>query len=71
MLVRKVGQNGCVWISQYEYYVSQTLAGEYVGIKEDEEVMKVNYGPVYLGQLERGKKRIEKPRVERKKVIRR
>lgn len=71
MLVRKVGQNGCIWINQNEYYISQTLTGEYVGIKEDAEGMKINYGPVYLGKLEKGNKRIEKPKAKRKKVVRR
>lgn len=66
-----MGQNGCVWINQYEYYISQTLTGEYVGIKKDEEGMKVNYGPVYLGKLARGNKRIEKPKAERKKEVHR
>lgn len=71
MLVRKVGQNGCVWIKQFEYYVSQTLMGEHVGITEDEEGLKVNYGPVYLGKLQNGNRRIEKPKLERKRVVRR
>lgn len=71
MLVRKVGQNGCVWIKQSEYYISQTLTGEYVGISEGEEGLKVNYGPVYLGILQNGNKRIEKPKLIRKNVARR
>lgn len=71
MLVRKVGQNGCIWIKQFEYYISQTLTGEYVGVLEDDEGMKVNYGPVYLGKLEHGNKRMNKPKLERKKVVRR
>jgi putative transposase len=71
MLVRKVGQNGCIWINQYEYYIGQTLTGEYVGIKEDNEGMKVSYGPIHLGRLEKGNKRIEKPMAKRKKIVRR
>lgn len=70
MLVRKVGQNGCIWIKQCEYYISQALTGEYVGIKEKEE-MEVNYGTVYLGKLRHGNKRIDKPKLEKKKVVRR
>lgn len=71
MLVRKVGQNGCVWIKQSEHYITQTLAGEYVGIVEDEGGLKVQYGPVYLGTLEHGNRRIEKPKCQRKKMVRR
>lgn len=71
MLVRKVGQNGCIWVKQSEYYVSQTLTGEYVGIKDTEEGLRVNYGPVYLGNLKDGNRRIEKPKLERKAIVRR
>ena len=71
MLVRKVGQNGCIWINQYEYYIAQVLTGEYVGIKESEGGMNVHYGPVNLRRLEKGNRRIEKPKAKRKKVIRR
>jgi putative transposase len=71
MLVRKVGQNGCIWIRQAEYYVSQNLTGEYVGIEEKEEGLEVRYGPVYLGKLRDGNKRIEKPKLQRKRIIRR
>lgn len=71
MLVRKVGQNGCVWLKQTEYYISQTLTGEYIGIKETEEGIKANYGPVYLGQLKDGNRRIETPKSKRKAIVRR
>jgi len=71
MMVRKVGQNGCIWVKQFEHYISQVLTGEYVGITEDEEGLKVNYGPVYLGRLLNGNKRIEKPKLERKRIVRR
>ncbi len=71
MLVRKVGQNGCIWIKQFEYYVSQTLTGEHVGVTEDEEGLKVSYGSVYLGNLQNGNKRIKKPKLKRKYVVRR
>ncbi len=69
MFVRKVGQNGCIWIKQCEHYITQTLTGEYVGIVEDEGGLKVHYGPVYLGNLEHGNKRIEKPKCERKRRV--
>jgi transposase InsO family protein len=71
MLVRKVGQNGCIWIKQHEYYITQVLTGEYVGIKENSEGMQVNYGPVNLGHLQEGNRRIDKPKAKRKPVVRR
>jgi putative transposase len=71
-LVRKVGRNGCIWIKQTEYYVSQTLSGEYIGIEEREGGdLEVRYGPVYLGKLKDGNPRIEKPKLEGKSIIRR
>ena len=66
MKVRKVGQNGCIWIKQVEYYISQALTGEYVGVSEDEEGMRVDYGPIHLGGLKNGNPRIEKPKLENK-----
>jgi putative transposase len=72
MIVRKVGQNGCVWVRQYEYYIGHTLKGEYVGIKEKEGgALDVQYGPVHLGELKEGNKRIEKPKLVKKSIVRR
>jgi putative transposase len=71
MIVRKVGQSGCIWIKQVEYYISQTLTGEYVGIIENENAFEVSYGPVCLGKLRTGNPRIEKPKLIKKKVVRR
>lgn len=71
LLVRKVCQSGCIWIKQTEHYISQTLSGEYVGIREDEEGLKVQYGPVYLGKLREGNRRIEKPALKKKPAVRR
>ena len=70
-LVRKVGQNGCIWIKQIEYYVSQNLTGEYVGIVEGEDGLEVQYGPIKLGKLKNGNNRIEAPKLQRKKIVRR
>jgi putative transposase len=68
--VRKVGQNGCIWINQKEYYIGQTLAGEYVSAKESENnEFQVHYGPVYLGKL--GKKKIEHPKLQPKPIVQR
>src|SRR5439155_961005 len=64
MDVRKVCQSGCIWLRQTEYYIGQTLTGEYVGLKtnEDDE-LEIYYGPVYLGKLDL-KKGLEKPKVK-------
>ncbi len=62
MDVRKVCQSGCIWLNQKEHYIGQTLTGEYIGLKtnEDDEI-DLYYGPVYLGKLrENG---LEKPRL--------
>jgi len=51
-MVRKVCQSGCLWFHQTEHYIGQTLSGEYVGLKMNEEgELEVYYGPVYLGKL--------------------
>jgi len=50
--VRKVGQSGCIWIRQTEHYIGQTLTGEYVALKTNEnDELELYYGPVYLGKL--------------------
>ena len=71
MKVRKVCQNGNIWINQKEYYVGQILTGEYVGMKETaEEDVEVYYVPVYLGKLRKGIG-IERPKMQLKKIVRR
>lgn len=71
MMVRKVGQNGCIWFKQTEFYVSQNLTGEYIGIEEKEGGPEVRYGPVYLGRLKDGCKHVERPKLKPKKIVRR
>lgn len=69
--IRKVGQNGCICIGRKDYYLGQTLTGEYVAVNEEsEEVFKVYYGPVYLGNLVLNKG-LEKPCLKPKKIVRR
>jgi transposase InsO family protein len=70
VLVRKVGQSGTIWIKQTEYYLSQTLSGEYVGIKETDEGLEASYGPIYLGKLQAGNPRIIKPKLVSKPRVR-
>jgi len=71
VLVRKVGQSGCIWIKQTEYYIGKTLTGEYVSIKEsDIGELEVRYGPVYLGKL-KADRGLEKPKLKRKRIVRR
>lgn len=63
--VRKVGQSGCIWLKQKEYYIGQTLTGEYVGLKQNiDEELEVYYGPVYLGKLAEGRG-LDKPKEPR------
>jgi putative transposase len=70
MMVRKVCQSGCVWIDQKEYYISQAIIGEYVGMKEGAEgAIEIYYGPVYLGKLKTDG--LERPKIKPKKIIRR
>lgn len=68
--VRKVGQNGCIWFGQREYYLGQTLSGEYVALKQDhEKELNVHYGPINLGKLKTGG--IEKAKRQHKKIYKR
>jgi putative transposase len=66
-LIRKVGGNGCIRFGK-DYFVSQTLAGEYVGLTEDEQGFRMYYGPVYLGRLKLGQA-LEKPERGCEKVL--
>ncbi|MBS0621866.1 MAG: transposase [Verrucomicrobia bacterium] len=64
MEVRKVGQSGCIWVKGQEHYIGQTLTGEYVGLKiNQDDPREVHYGPVYLGKLN-AKKGLEKPKMK-------
>lgn len=50
--VRKVCQSGCIWLRQQEHYIGQTLTGEYVALKTNEnDESEIFYGPVYLGKI--------------------
>jgi putative transposase len=70
MIVRKVGQNGCIWLKQKPYYLGETLSGEYIGLKEENEELSIFYGFVYLGKLKLGKE-LERPKLKPKKIVRR
>lgn len=61
--VRKVCQSGCIWLRQREHYIGQTLTGEYVALKTNEnDELEIYYGPVYLGKL--WDKGLEKPKIK-------
>lgn len=61
MLVRKAGDNGCIWLHHIPHYIGEALAGEYIGLKlVEEDVFDLYYGPIYLGKL--NKKGFEKPK---------
>lgn len=66
MDVRKVCQSGCIWLKQKEYYIGQTLTGEYVGLKtKDEGMLELYFGPVYLGLINTlSNKGLEKPKLK-------
>ncbi len=69
--VRKVGQNGCIWFTQREYFLGQALSGEYVALKENHQKdLEVHYGPINLGKLKLGEG-LEKPKRISKKIVRR
>ena len=70
MKIRKVCASGCIWIDQEEYYIGQVLWGEYIGLREEEEGLEAYYGPVHLGRIVKGK-RLERPKMKPKKIIRR
>jgi transposase InsO family protein len=63
-LVRKVGGNGCIRLGK-DYFISQTLSGEHIGLREVEQGFQVYYGPIYLGRLVLGQC-LEKPKIEGK-----
>lgn len=66
MEVRKVGQSGCIWLSQKEHYIGQALTGEYVGLKRNQDdELELYYGPVYLGKLKEDG--LEKPKGKTRK----
>ena len=68
MDVRKVCQSGCIWLKQEEYYIGQSLQGEYIGLKHnDAEELDLYYGPVYLGKLGMQKRSVEKPKIKTRK----
>lgn len=65
--IRKVCQSGCIWLKQKEYYLGQTLEGEYVGLKRnDSDELEAYYGPIYLGKLDENKG-FQKPKMETRK----
>jgi len=63
MEVRKVCQSGCIWLRQHEYYIGQTLTGEYIGLKPNQnDELEIYYGPIYLGKLNHNG--LEKPKLK-------
>jgi putative transposase len=61
--VRKVCQSGCIWLRQKEHYIGQTLTGEYIALKTNEnDELELYYGPVYLGKL--NNEGLEKPQLK-------
>lgn len=68
--IRKVGQNGCIWISQKEFYIGQVLTGEYVALQENSnEETELFYGPICLGKFN-PRTGLEKPKCVTRKTRR-
>lgn len=64
--VRKICSSGCIWLNQKEYYIGQTLGGEYVGLEiHEEDGFDLYYGPVFLGKISR--KGFEKPKIKERR----
>lgn len=69
--VRKVGQSGCIWLNGEEFYITQTLTGEYVGLKQGAEgQVQAHYGLIYLGELA-DRRQLKRPKLKPKKIVRR
>jgi putative transposase len=65
--VRKVCQSGCIWLKQKEHYIGQTLTGEYVALKTNEnDQLEVYYGPIYLGKVHEDVG-LEKPKIKKRR----
>ena len=65
--VRKVGQNGCIWLSQKEFYIGQVLTGEYVALQENaNKEIELFYGPICLGKFD-PTTGLEKPKTNTRK----
>lgn len=63
IMVRKTGENGCIWLNQTPHYIGEALSGEYIGLKPVEEaIFDLYYGPIYLGKLD--KRGFKKPKLK-------
>jgi transposase InsO family protein len=66
---RKVCSRGGVSILDVNYYLSENLTGEYVGVKKNEVEsgyeFEVYFGPVYLGKVVNGA--FERPKINRRR----
>jgi len=63
--LRKVCKAGYIYISE-QHYIGQTLSGEYVALKTNENgELEVYYGPVYLGKLRDDG--LEKPKIKKRR----
>jgi putative transposase len=67
VIVRKVCPSGSVTLKQTEYYIGQSLTGEYIGLKTNEkEELEAYYGPIYLGKLDL-KRGLKRPKMIRRR----
>jgi len=68
LILRKVGPSGCIHYKRTGCYIAQILEGEHLRLEEfDNGRFHIFYGPVYLGALTEGDKKLEKPKLFPKK----
>jgi putative transposase len=68
MVTRKVRCSGQIWWKGKELFVSETLAGEPIGLEPiDENLFTVYYGPIELARLDEKKGKLIKPTIKWKK----
>ena len=64
--VRKVEKSGQISYRGRHQYISETLYGEYVGLKEiDNDKYEISFGPIYLGLLD--KEEFKKPEMKKRR----
>jgi len=62
MEIRKVRPSGLLWWNGSEYYISETLVGEWVGMEPiNDRQMQIHFGPVKLAILDVANKKLIRP----------
>lgn len=70
MVMRKVRPSGLLWWHGQEYYMSETLVGEWVGLEPlNDRQMQINFGPIKLAVLDVARKKLIRPPIKRWKRV--